>query len=164
MKVKLLKTMIVGLFALVFVNANAQSEMYVYGSDTSKPLSIDLDKLQTISFTEQSVLFNFQNTETTTLLYKDISLLTFKKLDTGVETPEVNTNVKVYVSGDNAVVESSTEIACVYLYNLHGGLLQQSKEASLSASLPISTLASGMYIIKVICADGRISSHKIIKH
>jgi hypothetical protein len=88
-------------------------------------------------------------------------VITFKEKETSILEVK-KSDLKLYLESDKVTIESDTEISAVKLYNIQGKLLvNQTLNASLTATIPLTSCPAGVYIIQVF--GEKPSVHKIIK-
>ncbi|MCB9178006.1 MAG: T9SS type A sorting domain-containing protein [Flavobacteriales bacterium] len=85
----------------------------------------------------------------------------------------ITTGVNEHAQGDMQVravphgewLELSAPVALseVRVYDMVGGLIAARKVNAFSASLPIASLATGVYLLHVVGADGRVSVQRFVK-
>ena len=167
MKTNLLKIAIMAVVAIIATTAqtvSAEDSLYVYAPNGTSQ-SLALNNLQKLTFTGQGIDVHLAGNNLSTLLYNNISVITFnpKQTTTPETTPEILSNLNIYRNeAGMVVIESSTEINAIRLYSAQGALLQQLTPKSLSATLSLSDFTAGLYIIRIVNRQGQITTHKII--
>jgi len=163
MKIRFVKIIAITVLTfMVSVQAKSQSldNVYLYLTDGT-PLSMALNDISKITFAEQAINLFPATGEVISLPYDFISVITFKAKETSV--PEVKkSDLKLYLESDRVLIESDTEISAVKMYNLQGRLLvNQTLKSSFTASIPLSSYPTGVYIVQVFGQNSSV--HKIIK-
>jgi hypothetical protein len=114
--------------------------------------SFELDGIRKITFTEQAISLHPVNNSVVSLLYDNVSALTFDTREGGngiVPVPESGIHVYFDASSDNVVIKSTADITAVNLYNMQGVLFLRIAPQSLSASVSLSGCPAGVYIVQV---------------
>ena len=144
------------------VHIHAQNSGYLYVlAPNGQEQSFVLDNIRKITFTDETMLVHPLKGSATEMYYEDISKLLIERWRINNEAAAIDCDAKVYSSGGTLFIESSTELTTVNLYNRQGILLQSIAPESLSASLPLPSGQTDMYIVQVVSRKG-MSVHKII--
>lgn len=135
-----------------------EEKMYVYFSDGAEQ-AFNLNNLRKITFSEQSISIFSTTDEFSAIPYN--SVIAFKSKSTAI-TEVKETDIKLYWLANDLMVESNMEISVIEVYNLQGTLLIQKDVKSLSATIPLSSHPTGLYIIR-ISTKPSVHMYKVIK-
>lgn len=138
--------------------AQTEEKMYVYSSDGVEQ-DFDLDNLRKITFSEQGISIFSTTDELSTIPYN--SMIAFKSKSTAITEVE-EADIKLYWLANDLMVESNMEMSVIDLYNLQGTLLVQKDVKSLSATIPLSSRPTGLYIVRISTKQG-VRMYKVIK-
>ncbi|MDR1973914.1 MAG: T9SS type A sorting domain-containing protein [Bacteroidales bacterium] len=147
----------------------AQSNDYLYVHHNNVATrSFALDELQKIVVTDENIRFHDVNSSVATLLYDEVSILTFEDeplISKSNEVAALYDKINVYYNSmsDVVTISSISPIKEVALFSAQGALLKKINAKSLSVEMFLSGYSSGIYLIKAADAQG-IVVKKIIKH
>jgi Zn-dependent metalloprotease len=66
-------------------------------------------------------------------------------------------------SSDNVTIQANQPIETILLYDLNGRIIKKETPSKLSTNLDISTLNTGIYVLKINFANGNSMSKKVVK-
>jgi len=124
-----------------------------------------LENIRHLSFVENQLLVTFNNGESSIHELDEVTKLIFgEALPTEMITPTaINLDAVVYINqAGEIVVESPATIQSLTLFNIDGKVLLRTVETQCIASLPISALPTGVYLLQVATKQGMVVK-KIVK-
>ena len=123
-----------------------------------------LDKIQKITFSDGDMNIAPTTGDAARIAIDDVLKMAFEQKDfIDVPQVEIDYGVNVYSDGNSLIVESTTEISTVSLFDMQGRLLQNIAPGSLSATLDFTASSAGVYVVLVSNRQGT-SAHKVVKH
>ena len=151
------------LLAAVAVQLQAQVSDCLSVYTLSGTQSFALDKIQKITFSDGDMNIAPITGDAARIALDNVLKMAFEQKDfIDVPQVEVDYGVKVYSDGNSLIVESTTEISTVSLFDMQGRLLQSLASGSLSATLDFTASSAGVYVVLVSNGQGT-SAHKVVK-
>jgi hypothetical protein len=98
------------------------------------------------------------NTYTVKNVQADGTIQVTFKLITGIE--DVQTGIKIYTKNSSVLIESSSEITLVEIYNLFGQLIRHARVND--SWIKIDNLPDGVLVIKVSLQDEKTEMKKVL--
>ncbi|MDR0873069.1 MAG: T9SS type A sorting domain-containing protein [Prevotellaceae bacterium] len=120
------------------------------------------NNIRCITFSDNDMVFKtFDGTETVYSL-DNVEKLVFDILDIPTNTPAVNADINIYTADGAVVVQCAGSVKSLTLLNINGKVVEKRRDTSLPASINVSALPAGIYLLQIETADGIITK-KIIK-
>jgi hypothetical protein len=144
----------------------SQTNLYVYKTDAK--LTVSLDALQKLTFTETGLTVNKTDGSTTSVEFSN--LLCFSFLDdlyqyTGTGIGEVQTTAPIRVWSDkgSVTVKSDQTIIGIQVFDLQGRKVLQLHPQSQEINLSLANYPAGIYLLQIAGENG-ITTKKIINN
>lgn len=154
-----------GIAVAAQVTADKTCYLNIHGASSSFDQSYSVEEVQRVEFTEDALSVHFvDNPSYYEVLYSDLLKITFGRSEyTDVSMLSVTElSIKYLPSTAAVVTKSSKPIAHITVYNIQGVLLQYATPRTLEATLDLSALPSGVYIVRATSGE-QTETCKIIK-
>lgn len=152
------------LFLFLFpITANSQYQLFVKNKSTEQ--TFNLKEIKRIEFSSGKFIVVVNDQEELKYSLSDTRYLSFQvSSPNSISQQELKNNATIVPNPatDIISVESEEIIQELLLYNLNGKIVKQIFPANAAATLNISELPSGSYILQIITLESSISK-KIIK-
>ncbi len=146
---------------------SARAQDYLNVVKTNSPMeSFSLDNVAKILFDEDNIYIKQSNGNISDYSYDNVAMFTFLNPTITVnDILDKSNSVDIFYSVllNEVNVKSSSPIKNVSIYNMLGRLVTKKTPNSQTARLSLQSLPTGLYIVSVLNAEGRISK-KIIKN
>jgi hypothetical protein len=156
------------LLLLVVTPVRSQSNLFVY--KTNEKLTVPIDDLQKLTFSETALAVNKTNGEATPVSFADLYCISFTDNlytypATGISALEAAGAVSIWYDNDNESVrvKSAQAITDVNIFDLQGRKLVQLKPQSQEVNIPLAAHPTGIYLVRVADENGAITK-KIVKN
>ncbi len=145
--------------------------MNIHTTGTTSVQSLSLDDIDKFTFSSSAMDVKLKDKTNVSVLYNNLWKLTFgeKEQIGAVETLKNDLDsllsIRYQSTNKTIVVESSSPIESIGVYNLQGVLKYQASPRVETLSLPIDDYPSGIYIIYIIYVNNgaTVKTEKIIK-
>jgi type IV secretory pathway TraG/TraD family ATPase VirD4 len=134
--------------------------------------SFALNKVRKLTFTEEAMYVHPTSGSATSVPYTDIVKLAFAPIVGSAPSDEPSAvaasaqdyGVKIYPNPtvDNVVIESTTDIREVRVFDAQGTLLQLVDNQQVTTTLSLSALPAGVYLVRIVNGQG-VCISKIVK-
>ena len=166
-----LLTALLLLLVVVVTPVRSQSNLFVY--KTNEKLTVPIDDLQKLTFSETALAVNKTNGEATPVNFADLYCISFTDNlytyatppATGISALEAAGAVSIWYDNDNGSVrvKSAQAITDVSIFDLQGRKLVQLKPQSQEVNIPLAAHPTGIYLVRVADENGAITK-KIVKN
>jgi hypothetical protein len=120
------------------------------------------NNIRCIVFSDNDMVFRTFDGNETVYSLDNVEKLVFDILDVPTNTPAVNADINIYTADGAVVVQCAGSVKSLTLLNINGKVVEKRRDISLPASINVSALPAGIYLLQIETAGGTVTK-KFIK-